>query len=447
MHRTHWTRAPLLRLWLLPLLLLASPVLAQGKAPPSWKEIEAMVDDQKMEAAAQAAEARLTRAKAQGDEAEWTRALLRTVQLRTSLHGYETAVRFLREQPWPKGALHRATLNLFYANALVTYAQAYDWEVRQREAVASSGPVDLKAWTYEEILSEAQRAYEDVWKQRQALGGEPVKALAEYVKPNTYPAGLRSTLRDAVSFLRVALLVDSSHWRPEQANEVFRLDLGALLEGTPKATLTDPGVHPLVKVAAVLGDLEAWHQSAGRRESALEARLQRYAALHQHFTDKADRTRIRQHLAAFLPAFHDVPWSTMGQAQLAEMEQAADHAVKAHALAKACAATHPKSLGAQRCQALVSAIEAPEFSMGTLASDGPRRRSIQVTYRNVSTLHFRAYAFDLEKRLTQVDDYDVMPNDAKLNALVKNQRAVATWSVPLPKTEDFREHRTLSRRR
>ncbi|WP_426751309.1 alpha-2-macroglobulin family protein [Myxococcus sp. Y35] len=443
MHRTSWTRAPFVRFWLLSLLLLASPVLGQGKAPPSWKAIEAMVDEQKVEAAAQAAEARLTQAKVQGDEAEWTRALVRTVQLRTALHGYETAVRFLREAPWPKGVLPRATLNLFYANALVTYAQAYGWEVRQRESVASSGSVDLKLWTYEEILTEAQRAYEDVWKQRQQLGGEPLKALAEYVKPNTYPVGLRSTLRDAVSYLRADLLADSSHWRPEQANEVYRLDLGALLEGTPKAALTDPGVHPLVKVAAVLGDLEAWHQGAGRRESALEARLQRYAVLHRHFTDASDRTRIRQHLAAFLPAFRDLSWSTMGQAQLAEMENAADHAVRAHALAKACSATFPESKGAQRCRALLSAIEAPEFSMGSQFSDGPRRRSVQVTHRNVSMLHFRAYSIDLEKRLAQADDYILMPEGAALKALVKSQRPVATWSVPLPKTEDFREHRTF----
>ncbi|NVI99522.1 hypothetical protein HV824_15530, partial [Myxococcus sp. AM009] len=443
MHRTPWTRAPFVRFWLFALLLLTSPALGQGKAPPSWKAIDAMVEAQKLEAAAQAAEARLAQAKAKGDEAEWTRALVRTVQLRTGLHGYETAVRFLREQPWPKGTLPRATLNLFYANALVTYAQAYGWEVRQRESVASSGPVDLKAWTYAEILAEAQRAHEEVWKQRQQLGGEPLKALAEYVKPNTYPAGLRSTLRDAVSYLRVSLLADSSHWPPEQANEVYRLDLGTLLEGTPKVTLTDPGVHPLMKVAAVLGDLEAWHQGAGRRESALEARLQRYAVLHQHFTDAADRTRIRRHLAALLPAFRDVPWSTMGQAQLAELERAADHAVRAHALAKACAATHPKSLGAGRCRVLMAALEAPEFSMGALASDGPRRRSVEVTHRNVSMLHFRAYSIDLEKRLTQVNDYNLMPEGAPLKALVKGQRPVATWSVPLPKTEDFREHRTF----
>ncbi|GHG72259.1 MG2 domain-containing protein [Comamonas sp. JC664] len=442
MHRTPWTRAPFLSLCLMS-LLLASPALGQGKAPPSWKAIDTMVSEQKLEAAAQAAEARLEQAKKASDEAEWARALIRTVQLRTALHGYETSVRFLRDQPWPQGALHRATLNLYYANALVTYAQEYGWEVRQRETVASSGPVDLKAWTYEQILTEAQRAYEDVWKQRQQLGAQPVKALSEYIQPNTYPDGVRSTLRDAVTYLRVALLSDSSHWRPEQANEVYRLDLGALLGGTRTVELTDPAVHPLEKVAAVLGDLEVWHRAAGRREAELEARLSRYAVLHQHFTAKEDRTRIRQHLAAHLPAFKHVPWSTVGQAQLAELERTADHAVRAHALAKACAATHPGSLGTRRCESLVSQLEAPDFQLGSMASDGPRRRSIEVTHRNVPMLHFRAYRMDLEAQLAKKEDFAFMPDGNRLKAFMKGQRAVATWSVALPKTEDFRDHRTF----
>jgi hypothetical protein len=33
------------------------------------------------------------RAQARGDEADWTRALVREAQLRTALHGYETAAR------------------------------------------------------------------------------------------------------------------------------------------------------------------------------------------------------------------------------------------------------------------------------------------------------------------------------------------------------------------
>src|SRR5688500_1684226 len=96
--------------------LLLGPAMDFGE-PLTWKQIDALVDEEKYEQAAKAAEARLEAAKASKDEPEWARALIRVVQLRSGLHGYETSVRFLKDQPWPKGALHRATLNLFYAHS------------------------------------------------------------------------------------------------------------------------------------------------------------------------------------------------------------------------------------------------------------------------------------------------------------------------------------------
>src|SRR4051812_5316588 len=124
-------------LLLLAALTASGTALAQGKAPPSWMEIDQLVEQQKVEAAAKAAESRLSQAKAKGDEDELARALIRTVQLRIGLHGYETAVRFLIAQPWPKGLLPRTAVQLFYAEALVSYTQAYSWEVLQRERVVS----------------------------------------------------------------------------------------------------------------------------------------------------------------------------------------------------------------------------------------------------------------------------------------------------------------------
>ncbi|MFL5344634.1 MAG: alpha-2-macroglobulin family protein [Hyalangium sp.] len=430
-----------------PLLLLAAltasgPALAQGKAPPSWKEIDQLVEEQKVEAAAQGAESRLAQAKAKGDEDEWARALIRTVQLRIGLHGYETAVRFLSDQPWPKGLLPRTAVELFYAQALVSYTRAYRWEVLQRERVVSTGPIDLKVWTHEQILTEAHRAFAEVWKERERLGSAPVQSLSEYIAPNAYPAGIRSTLRDAVTYLWVGLLADSSLWRPEQSQELYQLDLGVLLAGAPSVDLTAPGVHPLMKVVAILGDLEGWHRGAGRREAELEARLVRYEQLHTAFSQEEDRTRIRQHLATFLEGFRNVPWWAMGQGLLAEQEREADHRVRAHEVAKAGAAAYPKSLGGQRCASVVSALEAPYYSVESMSSDGPQRRSIQISHRNLPALYFRAYSFDLEKQLGKANDYDLLPDGEELRGLLR-QKPAASWSTPLPATPDFQEHHTF----
>ena len=170
-----------------------APATATGRpaatTPPTWKEVDRLVSEQKFEEASRAIDALLQSAKARKDSAEWTKALIRSVQVRTGLHGYETAVRFLKDEPWPPDLLSRAALELFYAQSLVNYTRMYSWEVSQRERVEAKGTVDLKAWTREQIYDEAVRAYVALWKEREALGRENVKALAEFMEPNDYPAG------------------------------------------------------------------------------------------------------------------------------------------------------------------------------------------------------------------------------------------------------------------
>ena len=243
---------------------------------PTWKDVERLEGEQKLEEARVAVEGIKKAARSAGNGDDWTKALIREVQLRTALHGYETAVRFLKDESWPEGALNRASLDLFYAPSLVNYVRAYGWEIGKRERVETKGVVDLKAWTRDQIWAEAGRAYADVFGRREALGAEPDSRLPDFIEPNTFPAGVRPTLRDAVAYLFTDFLADSSGWRPEETNEVYRLDAGLLARGegaADPAKLTDPALHPLRKLSAVLGDLASWHRGAGRKEAELEALL------------------------------------------------------------------------------------------------------------------------------------------------------------------------------
>jgi len=414
----------------------------------SWKDIDRLVSEQKLAEALAKVDAILASARSRRDDDEWTRALIRSVQLRTALHGYETAVRFLKDQPWPDGELSRAALDLFYAHALVSYSRAYSWEIAQRELVASDGPVDLKVWTRAQIVAEAERSDRDVWARRDALGRLPVGAFSEYMEPNDYPREIRGTLRDAVSYLFVQLLADNSFWTPAQLNAVSSLDLTALLssaERDPAAALADPSAHPLRKIAAILGDLEAWHASLGERDAALEARLERLRRLHESFTAAPDRARIRAALEERLARDREIPWWAMGMAELAEFrkdEPVPDNLIRALATAREGSSAYPSSVGARRCEAIASAIEAPDYSVTAMSSDAPDRRSIEVTHRNLSNVYFRAYALDLEARLASATDYNLLPQGEEVRKLLATH-AAAEWSAPLPATPDYKPHRTF----
>ncbi len=411
-----------------------------------WKAVDALIGEQKFQAALDLTLGHLERARAAKDEADWARALIRATQLQTALHGYETSVRFLREQPWPEGALHRATLDLFYARSLVTYVQAYQWEIRQRERVESKGEVDLKRWTVEQLYTEAQRAYDDVWRQREALGGYEVEALGEYLHPNDYPREVRGTLRDAVTYLRVELLADTTGWRPEQQNESFRVALEPLLRANAKwaegVALSDPAVHPLERIGAALMDLELWHAKEERPEAALEAKLERLRRLHDAFEDKDRRALIRAELERTLPDFRKRAWWAMGAAQLATFQRDAGMLVRARETAQDCVEAYPEAIGGQRCRHLVAALEVPYFAVTAMSHDALGKRSVEVTHKNLPKLYFRAYAIDLEKRLRSARDYNLLPSGDEMRALLE-ARADASWTVDLPPTPDLQPHRTF----
>ena len=128
---------------------MAADPQARGKA--ARQAVEKLVAEQKFEAAAEEAARVREEAKKAGDNSLWTWALIKEGQLRTALHGYETAVRFFKEQPWPDSPLERDMLDLFYAQSLVTYYHAYSWDINRRERVEAKGPIDLKSWTRDQI--------------------------------------------------------------------------------------------------------------------------------------------------------------------------------------------------------------------------------------------------------------------------------------------------------
>ncbi len=429
--------------------LAAVPTTPKPKppAPPTWAEVDRLVDNQKLAEATRLVDRLLEAAKQRHDEADWTRALVRGVQLRIGLHGYETAVRFLKEQPWPSGLLPQTTLDLFYGQALVQYERVNSWEIGRREKVESAGAVDVKLWTRDQILEEVEKAYRRAWDRREALGGLPVGALSEYVEPNDYPNEVRGTLRDAVSYLFVELLADSALWTPAESAEVWTLDVPALLaeKGADAAdTIAGRDAHPVAKLVAVLADLEEWHGSRRERAGELEARLERVRRLHAAFPEKPDRAEIERSLEALLPRYRDDSWWAMGMVTLATLREAAngpDDLVRAREAAVQAFEAYPRSPGGRRANEIVARIEAPEYALTSMSSDGPDRPSIQITHKNLSSIYFRAYRIDFDRSVEA--NFRLTPGVSDLRAMLRDEPE-ARWEAKLAQTPDFRSHLTYS---
>jgi uncharacterized protein YfaS (alpha-2-macroglobulin family) len=423
------------------------PASKQPQKTGAWGEVDRLISEQKFAEALTRVEQIRETAEKTRNESDWTQALIREVQLRIALHQYETAVKSFKGHPWPQGFPQRAALNLFYAQALVTYYHSYSWEVNQREKVQSNGAVDLKAWTRDQIYDEAQKAYQDLWEQRAALGKEPVSVLEEYIQPNNYPAGIRSTLRDAVCYLYTSLLADTTFWRPEESNETYRLNLKALLGGPAKnIVLADAAVHPILKLQAILGDLETWHAGDGQREAALEARLEFLRRLHASFTDDTDRSTIIAALESRLAQYRNLPWWAMGMATLAEFERERDQPgklVRTRKVADEGYRAFPESVGGKRCLFILKQVEVPDFQITSMSTDGSQKRSVEVMHKNLPVLYFRAYESRLGQRLERAEDLNLVLDQRAQKTLLRSGEPAAEWQVELPPTPDYEVHRTF----
>ena len=426
-----------------------SPLPARKPMPRStrWSEVDKLAADQKFEEARRVVAEIHKLAQSSDNAGDLTEAIIRDVQLQIGLSGYESAVRSLRAEPWPADLLSQASLELYYAHALSTYRNAYSWEIGKREKVDSKEAVDLKAWTSEQIYAEVLKAFARVWVRREELGQKPLAELKPFLDPGTYPDAVRGTLRDALTYLLVEELASTATWRPEQNDEVSRLDFAALLRGQPVTTapvkMDDPALHPVVKLNAALVDLEAWHTRRGAREAALEAHLQRLQRLHAAFSQERERAAVRAALAEVLASHRSLPWWAVGQAQLARFfisdESDLPHAYK---LAMEGWRAYPDTVGGKLCLSIYKALAAPEFGLTAMTLDAPQQRSVLVTHKNLPVLYFRAYSWNLLQHLESSRDYQLLWGDQQVRAALKSGKPAAQWKVELPPTPDYRTHQT-----
>jgi len=418
------------------------------------KAVEKLIEEEKYQAAADECARIREEARRTGDTGLWTWTLIRESQLRTALHSAETAVRFLKEEPWPDSPLDRHMLGLFYAQSLITYYELYQWEIVQREAVEAGGAVDLKAWTKEQIFEEAWQELLRVWQDRDSLAGHEPGEFPDFWKPGDYPDGIRDTLRDAVVYYMSRLLADTTFWTPREENETWLLDLAGLLAGAGETSpadasriLADPARHPIERIVALLGEHEAWSRRHSRPEASLEDRFELVRALHEVFDGEEDRSAILKHLTRFLRFNRKYAWWAMGQALLAELtrrEDKPDALLRARTIAAEGNDLYPDSPGGWNCLYIVQSIEAPHFSAEAMKIDAASRRSVRITHRNLKQLYVRAYLLDIEKILSTARYFVTGLPINQIRSMVESRKPDAAWRVDLPRTRDYRDHYTYT---
>jgi uncharacterized protein YfaS (alpha-2-macroglobulin family) len=421
------------------------PIVNASAAPadPRFAPFEKLLAEGKLAEAASEARRLRESAVAAKDDTLWQRALVAEVRSREGLGETTEALRLLREEPWPGTKEATLELGLLYVSTLRSYLQRYRWEIRQRERIESKERLPVEKMSAEQLFQELADVLDKLWAQRATWGTDSNETLPTFVRRNDFPAEVRGTVRDTVTYLAAQALGDTSFWSPAESNETTQLDVASLLEGVApeKVSVADGSVHPLVRVSVVLRDLETWHRAAGRLDAALEAKLERYRRVRAAVAE-ADRQVVSDALEKRLVAFRKAEWWAVGMTELATYRREEGRLREAHRLASLAQEEYPDSPGGRRAAHLLTLLEAPSFRLEAMRVDGAKRRSLLVHRRNVKTLYFRAYALGtkfLEER--RGNRWEIFPDRYAVPALLKKP-PVAEWREEFVEARDFGEHRS-----
>ncbi|MCB1126848.1 MAG: hypothetical protein KDM81_10150, partial [Verrucomicrobiae bacterium] len=323
------------------------------------------------------------------------------------------------------------------------YYQQNQWRFMRRTATAEAPGEDFTTWDLKRLFAEIDRQFERALVAADALQQIPIGEYADLLIQGGLPDRYRPTLFDfiaqeALSFYTAG---EQAGARPEGAFEIAATDpalgpVARFLAWTPQTSETDA---PALKAIRLYQALLSFHAADTDPTAFLDLDLARLNwARNVAFGEEKDE-RFEAALTRFIDANADHEIASMALWHLARSKQEQDDPTAAHALASRGRTIHPNSPGGQLCENLVRQIESPSASLRTERVWTAPWPDLEVTYRNVTTVWFRAIAWDWQEVASGAMGFPDRLDDAQRDRLLARAPALE-WQESLPATTDYREH-------
>jgi len=375
--------------------------------------------------------------------AEATKAVCLRVVYEAQIQGGKPEERITRLQaqiaefPEPMWPCMEAILGHWYWQ----YFQQNRWRFMQRTAAGEASGEAITTWDLSRILAEIDARFTAALAADQVLKATPIAQFDDLLERGNMPDSYRPTLYDflaseALSFYASA---EQAGARPQDAYDLCADGpifgpVDDLLQWQPQATDTQSATLKAVRLVQALLTL---HVGDADRTAFLDADLHRLEFGYNRAVgpDKADRYAAA--LRRFADQSHDHEVSARALYALASVLNAGGDPFQARQVAMQGWTAFPRSYGGLSCYNLIQQIESKSATIRTEGVWNEPLPEIQVTYRNVTRVFFRAVRqdFDLSGRSSPWrSGFDA----DRVRSLLVAAPARA-WSADLPATADYRE--------
>jgi len=425
------------------ILLLASVGFA-GPRDAAWKQVEEAATKGLPKTAIERLEPIITGALADKSYAEAAKAIARRIALEGEIQGgkpEEMIVRMQAELQKAPAAM-KPVMEALLAHQYWQYFQQNRWRFQQRTQTAVTPGPDFQSWNLARILAEIDRHFTAALAAEAVLKATPIGDWDDLIEKGSVPDSYRPTLfdflaYDALQFYQAGeqgAVVAEGEFELDAAAPIFG-DVAAFTQWRPEAR---EGISPTLKAIRLYQALLDFHRKDADRSAFLDADLARLEFGGNSAQGEGKDIRYRAALQRFIDASRAHEVSSRALAMLAtRLDNEGDRA-EAHELARRGYEAFPASAGGALCFNLIQRIEARSARLDTERVWNAPWPTLNVTYRNVTRVYFRAVAVDYPRYIEQLNWASGRSDRDVVDQLLTKEPALA-WDAALPATTDFKE--------
>jgi len=374
--------------------------------------------------------------------AEATRAICLKISLEGQIQGGKAEEQIvlleteIAEAPEPMKPVMETILAYWYWQ----YFQQNSWRFISRTQTAEPPGADITTWDLPRILAEIDRHFTLALDAEQELKTIPINEYDDLLEKGTVPDSYRPTLYDFLAFEALSFYSagEQAGTKPQDAFEIMADSpvFGSVTEflaWQPETSNTDSAK---LKAIGLYQDLLVFHQDDSDKSAFIDADLHRLMFGNNHALGPDKTALYIAALERFVENWADYEIAARALYEWARAVHSQGDYVQAHALASRGWDTYPDSFGGTQCYNLIQQIEARSATIQTERVWNDPLPDIQVTYRNVSRVFFRAIPLSAEEAIQPVWHYI---DRGEIAILLTRVEPALQWDADLPDTEDYQE--------
>jgi len=422
--------------------LALSAMIVAAPRDAEWKKVTDAMNQGLPQTAIKELEPIIKAAVAEQRWAEAIKAIGRKTALEGTIQGNKPEEKITRfEAELAKAAdPMKPAMQSILANWYWQYFQQNRWRFMQRTQTAAAPGADFTTWDLPRILAEVDKQFARSLAQADQLKQIKVADYDELLEKGTLSDAYRPTLYDFLAYQALAFYTTGEH-AANKAIDDFELSAAGPIFAPAaefiawKPDSTDDTSLSL-RAVKLFQDLLKFHADDADPTALIDADLARlmFGKNLAVGDEKIARYKAALRRIADERTTHEL--SSRALALWAQQEYEDGDWVKARELAQQGKTRFPSSVGGKECHNLIDTIEAPNGTIVIERVWNAPLPTIDVDYRNLRKVYFRAVEFDYDAWL-RTNLYTPLQMDDNQRKSLLAKKPVLEWNADLPATDDY----------